>query len=86
LVSARSFPAVCIERIQINGSAIHLKSFVEAAEKGCLESRRPYDLGISGIESDRPLAGSIRSNPIEIDLFLNQFHLSVGLCEVRVQF
>ena len=46
-----------------------------AAEK----SRHPYNLGISGIESDRPLEGSIRSNPIEIDLLLNPSHLGVGL-------
>ena len=41
--------------------------------------------GISGFEGNRPLDGSIRSSPIEVDLLLNPSHLGMGLCQVRVQ-
>src|SRR5215475_8140867 len=80
----KKLPTLCIERIQVNGPAVQLKSLIKAAENGCRVSRRPNDLGISGIESNRPLKGSMRSNPIEVDLLLNPSHLSVGLCQVRV--
>src|ERR1700676_5440983 len=81
----KKLPTVCIERIQANGSAAQLKSLVKAPGRVCRHSRRPDNLGISRIESNRPLEGIIRSSPIEVDLSLNPSHLSVGLCQVRVQ-
>src|ERR1700676_545662 len=81
----KKLPTVCIERIQVNGSAAQLNSFVKEAERGCPARRRPDHLRVSRIESNRPLEGIIGSSPIEVDLSLNPSHLSVGLCQVRVQ-
>src|ERR1700686_3101446 len=78
-------PTICIERIQVHSSAFQWKSFVKATEQGCRAGRRPYNLGISGIKSKRPLERSIRSSPIEVDLSLNPSQLRVGLGQVRVQ-
>src|SRR5579859_227391 len=82
---AKALPTLCIERVQVNGSAAQCKSFVKAAQNGCRGSRKSYNVGISRFESNRPLNGSIRSSPIEVDLLLNPRHLDMGLCQVRVQ-
>jgi hypothetical protein len=59
---SKALPTICIERIQIDGSAAQLKSFVKAAENGCRGSRKSYNLGISGFESNRPLAKKTSRN------------------------
>jgi hypothetical protein len=43
---------------------------VKAAEQGYRPSRHSYPFGISRIECNRPLEGSICSSPIAVDLLL----------------
>jgi hypothetical protein len=45
-----------------------LNRFIKAAKHGCRPSRHSYSFGITRLERDRSLEGSIRSNPIEVDL------------------
>jgi hypothetical protein len=73
-------PTACIERIQVNGSAVQFKRFVKAAEDGCRPSRKIYIFGVCWFESNRSLEGSIRSSPIVVDLLLNRndWFLSIG--------
>ena len=52
-----------IDPIQVNRSAVQLKSFVKATEHGRRGSSAPYRLGISGFEFNRPLVGSLELNP-----------------------
>src|SRR5216683_2210296 len=74
-----------IERIQVNGSAGQLNSFVKPTEYGCRDTRLRYHLETSGFESKRPLDGSVGSSKIEVNLSLNPPHLGMGRCQVRVQ-
>src|SRR6202007_793473 len=63
--------ALSIERIQIYGSALQLKRFVQAAENGCRLSHDSYNIGICWFERNRALKGGIRSSPVEVGLLLD---------------
>src|SRR5258708_39863726 len=73
-----------MQRIQFNGSAVQLKGVVKPAEAGCHESRQNYIFGISRLERNRPLEGSIRSSPIVVNLLLNPSHLGMGHGQFRL--
>src|SRR5580765_6039326 len=80
-----ALPTLGIERVQVDGSAVQVKSIVKAAEILCSFSRRYYICRNSGLEIHRPFGGSICSWQIEVDKEFESEQFDIGRCQVWIQ-